>query len=210
MLIHNISIIIHHFSEYYAGNLLAWIRTNDEWQESIQGAEICKGTMSVDVRLPWCLGMKEAKQLCNKYRGEMTIITSSKVQHELFIKLEETTDANDCVKNKTSIKKIWTGFTDEEVEGLFVNINDETPLIDMLNPVPFSHSDPNGENAENCITASIKSNQSYEASWYDTWCGRPLASFCRIDQVPRLKIRGKDPYILVYIIITRSFGFNIF
>ena len=172
--------------------MVSWIGTKYEWQESIQGTDICNGAKPVDVRLPWCLGMMEAKHLCGKYRGKMTIITNSKMQEELFHKLEETTDVHDCVKHKTALKKIWTGFTDEEVEGQFVDVNDGTPFKNILDPMPFFPAQPDGEGGENCVSASIKSNQPYEASWYDTYCDRPLASFCRINRIPRLQIRGKD------------------
>ena len=156
----------------------------------IQRTEICNSADPVDIRLPWCLGMMEAKQLCEKFRGEMTIITSSKLQTELFIQLEETTDDRDCVRDKRALKKIWTGFTDEKREGHFVDINNGAPLISMLDPLPFFHSAPDGGVGENCVTASIKSNQPFKSSWYDTDCTRPLASFCRFDRIPRLQIRG--------------------
>ena len=167
------------------------MQTENRWHEVIQGAEICNRANTIDIRLPWCLGMMEAKQLCEKYRGEMTIITSSKMQKELFIQLEETTDERDCVRDKTSLDKIWTGFTGEKREGHFVDINHGAPLINKLDPLPFFHSNPDGGIAENCVTASIKSNQPFKSSWYDTDCTRPLASFCRFDHIPRLQIRGE-------------------
>ena len=137
------------------------------------------------VLLPWCLGMPEAKQLCHKYRGRLAIITSSEFQKSLFTQLEGLTDTEGCLAGD----KIWTGFSDEEVEGHFVNLNNGEHVDDAVDPVPFFPSQPNGGNEENCAMAWNR--HPYEESWYDTYCARPLASFCKIDQSPRAQIRGK-------------------
>ena len=165
------------------------LKNETEWNKLLN-SEICHGKGSVDVLLPWCLELHKAKLLCNKYRGKMTIITSSKLQEDLFSKLEEITDAVGCL----SEHDIWTGFSDEQVEGHFVDLNEGIPMKDMMESVPFAMSQPNGEREENCVMAydHYYSADQNDTQWYDTYChSTRISFFCRIDSSPRVQIRGK-------------------
>ena len=175
------------FSGYNAGNLLSVITDENQWQKVIKNSEICTSKGYVDVLLPWCLGMHEAKLLCNKFKGQMTIITSSELQEKLFLSIQGIYKAVTCFEDGM----VWTGFSDEQDEGHFVDSNEKTPWSTMMDFIPFDLSQPNGEKEENCLVAF--NNTSYENSWYDSYCySRNIPSFCRIDKNPRILIRGEN------------------
>ena len=173
------------FSDYNAGNLLSLTKDDNEWNEKIKNSEICISKTPVDILLPWCLTMHEAKLLCTKYRGQMTIIRSPELQAKLFLSLEGITETVNCLIED----QVWTGFFDEQ-EGHFIDANEEKPIRTMIDPVPFHPSQPNGERAENCVEAYKK--YPHGESWFDTYCNRrSIPFFCRVDNNPRVQIRGE-------------------
>ena len=127
--------------------------------------------------------MVEAKQLCDKYTGEMTIVKTTKLQEEFFSQMKMAKVIDDCER------VLWTGFSDEAMEDNFVDVNQGRPIKELLDPIPFATSQPNGGNAENCVVAWTGN-----ALWYDTRCHRTAVSFCKIDANPRLQMRG-DKYL---------------
>ena len=171
-----------HFSEYKEANLVSWINSEKEWNKLVKNTEICSGGNPMNVLLPWCLGMKEAKYLCDKYRGKMTMIRSSELQKELFSRLDGITNIECLSKERVYI---WTGFSDEASEGKFISIIDGRPLNGIN---PFSPSQPNGDSEENCARA--EKDYPFEVSWSDSFCDRPLVSFCGLKKNPMLQIRG--------------------
>ena len=176
---------IYYFSGYNSGNLVSWMKQEPQWHNLIRNVNICTDDNPVDVLLPWCLGMVEAKQLCNKYRGELTIITSSKLQNKLFSMQELSGTVDGCNRDW-----IWTGFSDEQLEGHFIDANNGIPSDSLIDTVPFHPSQPNGERAENCVAAG-KLLQ-YDTSWYDTYCHGTRPFSCRMEKNPRVQIRGVE------------------
>ena len=174
-----------HFREYKELNLLGWVKTENEWLKLVQSTDVCTTAKPLHVLLPWCLGMPHAKQLCDKFRGQLAIVDGSDMQKDLFVKLKGVSDAEGCLADN----KIWTGFSDEEDEGHFVDLNNKQLLNELLEPVPFFPTQPNGGEEENCAMAWNR--HPYEESWYDTYCARLLASFCKIDHSPRVQVRGE-------------------
>ena len=131
------------------------------------------------------MGMNEAKLLCNKYGGDMTIITGRDLQEKLFLSMDGASASINCLREDL----IWTGFSDEKVEGNFTDLNEGRSINDMINPVPFRLSQPNGDRAENCVAA--RSMYPYEISWFDTYCYRKnIPTFCSLHKNPRIQIRG--------------------
>ena len=132
------------------------------------------------------MGLMEAKTMCEKYKGKMSIITSSEMQESLFSQLQPISDFSECYWSGVGV---WTGFTDRDDEGNFVDINEGRDLSNMLHFQPFFLGQPNGHTSENC--ASADSTLPYTKSWYDTRCDRSLLSFCKISQNIQVQIRGK-------------------
>ena len=85
---------------------------------------------------------------------------------------------------------LWTGFSDKETEGNFIDVNEGVYMEENFDPFPMPNSGRNGGRAQNCASAWRASP--YESSWYDTECNRKnVASFCRIAKNPRLQMRGE-------------------
>ena len=175
-----------HFSYYHPGNVVTWIKSENEWIERVQRSDICGKTRAKDILMPWCMGMIEAKRMCNKFKGQITIITNSQQQGELFSTLKGIKSTEACLSGE----RVWTGFSDERVEGHFIDVKEGAYTAENFDPFPMPYSSQNGGRQQNCA-AAWRSNP-YESSWYDLSCKRKnVASFCRIDTNPRLQIRGK-------------------
>ena len=116
----------------------------------------------------------------------MTIITNSALQNKLFLSMQELSGTVDCFNSSW----IWTGFSDEQVEGHFIDANNGIPSDSLIDTVPFHPSQPNGERAENCVAAG-KLLQ-YDTSWYDTYCHGTRPFSCRMEKNPRVQIRGVE------------------
>ena len=167
-----------HFREYKAPNVMSWIKTPTEWAKQIKSTEICTGSDPVDVLLPWFLNMGEAKHLCEKYKGKTSIITSAEMRETLFSQMDTIPELAGCAWPKCVA---WTGFSDEDDEGNYVDVNEGK----SLNFEPWAPGEPNGKTNENC-------GISYKLSpfWYDAPCENSYFSFCRIEETSRLHLRG--------------------
>ena len=154
------------------------MKNQNEWGKKIKSTEICKGSKPVDVILPWFLTMPKAKQLCEKYGGKTSVITSVKMRETLFSQMDTIPELAGCAWPKCVA---WTGFTDEEDEGNFIDINEGKPL----NFKPWAQGEPNGKENENC-------GISYKLSpdWYDAPCDNAYFSFCRMEGISRFHLRG--------------------
>ena len=157
---------------------MSWMKDKIEWENKIKSTEICSGSDPVDILLPWFLTMTEAKQLCEKYKGNPSVITSAEMRETLFSQMENIPELEGCAWPKCVA---WTGFTDEEDEGAFVDINEGK----ALNFSPWSQGEPNGKQNENCgISNKLSPN------WYDAPCENSYLSFCRMEGVSRFHLRG--------------------
>ena len=107
---------------------MSWINNGILWKEQIKNSEICTPAKPVHVRIPWCMGMLKADELCGKYRGKMPIITNSQQQEEIFSMMEFIENAPDCSQGLY----LWTGFSDEFSEGTFKDVNDMKPFETVL------------------------------------------------------------------------------
>ena len=59
---------------------------------------------------------------------------------------------------------MWTGWTDERIEGIFIDPNTGEILDRNNSYAPFSIGQPNGEEAENCVYSTPYGN------WRDVDC----------------------------------------
>ena len=160
------------------------MKSEDEWKNLIKNTEVCQGAKSVDIPMPWCLGMNEAKSLCNKLGGRITVISDLGMQQGMFSKHEQFLDSVGCKFLEDSVC-LWTGFTDEKVEGQYIDVNKEENLETLFDTSPMAPGEPNGDSEENCLF--VCENRPF---WYDVRCSSPLTSFCSIDKNPLIQIRG--------------------
>ena len=164
--------------------------SRSEWEEKIRGSEICRPAQPVHIRIPWCLYMLEAKQLCEKYRAKLTIINSSKLQRALFSMMDPRLTATECTKGN----RLWTGFSDESSEGQYIDVNEMRPLTASVGFDPFVPLEPNGKTKENC--AAAKRNVQFDVSWIDYDCNRPnVSAFCTIDEMTLIKVKGEETIV---------------
>ena len=128
--------------------------------------------------------------MCEKYRGQMTVITSSELQKTLFDKLKDIANSFGC-----DYGAVWTGFSDTAVEGHFIDVNDGRRLDSLGDFHPFVIGQPNGDNKQNCAGANLEmpyEKSTFDAtSWFDDACENEVHSFCRIDENPQAQIRGE-------------------
>ena len=178
------------FRKFDNNTVQSWIKEEDEWQNLIKYSEVCSGNAPKDIHMPWCLSFAEAKLMCEKYQGQMTIITSSEVQKNLFDPLREIANSFGCHD-----REVWTGFSDTAVEGHFIDVNDGRWLNSLGDFDPFVIGQPNGDTKQNCADADL--DIPYEKSWYDVPCEEyAIHSFCRSDENPQAQIRGELKFIM--------------
>lgn len=167
-----------HFRTFMTANVMSWIKGQWDWEKQIKNTEICTGSDPVDVIFPWFLTLEEAKHLCEKYKGRTSIITSAEMKEALFSQMDTIPQLAGCAWPNCVA---WTGFSDENDEGNYVDVNNGKGLhFD-----PWAPGEPNGRTHENC-------GISYKLSsfWYDAPCENSYFSFCRIEDTTRLHLRG--------------------
>ena len=168
------------------------------WENLIQSSEICTdGFTLTDVFFPWNMGMRKGNYLCNKYMGNITIIENMKMWYALSSQMNHNWDINhyrsfnaldmplpnNLSKNISEEVDIWTGFSDIEIEGNFVDIVEANV---SFNYSLFAKGEPNGKRRENCVEIRNK------YGWNDDPCSVKKAFFCRMGQNPVFQIRGTN------------------
>ena len=85
---------------------------------------------------------------------------------------------------------IWTGWTDERIEGTYADPN-SLEVLDMNNSfAPFHIGEPNGEEAENCVVSDPY------GKWWDRTCSIHLIGSCLLKQMPlQFKLKGNIDYV---------------
>ena len=164
---------------------MSWVKSEDNWKRLIKNTEICQDAESIDIPIPWCLGMRKAQRLCTKLGGHMTVISDLEKQKEIFSKHERFLDIAGCKFFNEGSACLWTGFTDERVEGQYIEVNEGRKLETMFRPSPMAPGEPNGDREENCLFSCVDS-----PFWYDVRCSSSLTSFCSINKNPWIQIRG--------------------
>ena len=167
-----------HCRLYKSSSSLSWMKNRNEWKIKIKSSEICLGSDPVDVLMPWHLTMKEAKHWCEKYKGKLSIITSAEMRETLFSQMDNLTVLEGCAWPKCVA---WTGFTDEDDEGIFVDLNEGK----TLNFNPWMEGEPNGKENENCAISNKLSPK-----WFDAPCDNSYQSFCKMEGISRFHLRG--------------------
>ena len=158
------------FRVYPAGNIIS--STNGTWDEMIGMTEICSiEEQTLDVLMPWNMDMRDGQQLCEKYWGNMTVINGLKIWDTLLAKNISST-FNKYIRT-------WTGFSDEDSEGYFVDIVAGSKLKDDS---MFAKGQPTGDG--NCLFI-------LNGRYYDGDCQWHFPFFCRLRQKPRFQLRGE-------------------
>ena len=164
-----------------------------DWLTNVKNSEVCTGDNPTDIKLPVCLNLEQSKLMCEKLGGQMTIIKSFDIQKSLFSQLQTVT--NDCLCADAipgcDWPGVWTGYSDNVVEGRFVDVNDGQELDASLGKFSFVTGQPNGDTLENCAGAAIAMFSKQNKSWFDIKCEQRLLSFCRVNENPVMNLRGE-------------------
>ena len=166
------------------------MKSEDKWKSLIKDSEICQGAKPINIPMPWCLGMSEANNLCKKLGGHMTVMSDLQMQEDIISKHQRFLDLSGCIFLEDSAC-LWTGFTDERVEGQFIDVNKGENLESLFNSSPMAPGEPNGDKEENCIFSCVK-----RPFWYDVRCSTALTSFCSIGENPWIQIRGNEEHVM--------------
>ena len=108
-----------------SGNLVDW--GSADWQidnmvkETRPFDEVCLLPKPRSIVFPEPRSNSDYKLLCNKLKGELTVITSDRMQDELIENLKKIPDV-DCIWSG-KCAGIWTGWDDEKKEGSMANSN---------------------------------------------------------------------------------------
>ena len=105
---------------------------------------------------------------------------------KLFSQMDKIKELEGCPWPKCVA---WTGFSDEEEEGNFVDINEGKALSFS----PWALGAPNGKRKENCGISN-----KFSADWYDAPCGNSYLSFCEIEGMSRFHLRGDIQYTEIH------------
>ena len=136
--------------------------------------------------------MKDGQRLCEMYWGNMTIIKDVKMWKTLSsqikkdwkmedyyrIRGKDILSSDDLSKN---VSQLWSGFSDEDTEGVFVDIVEGTNFSDHL---VFNEGEPNGGERENCVGLG-------ENGAWDDQCNWKKPFLCTLSRSPRFQIRGE-------------------
>ena len=158
--------------------MFSWMKSRFQWENEIKSSEICLGTKPADILFPWAVTMAEAKHMCEKYQGKSSVINSVEMRDTLFSLMDNIPELKGCAWPKCVA---WTGYSDEEIEGIFVDIHNQQ----VLNFSPWAQGEPNGKQNENCGISNKPS-----PNWYDAPCENSYLSFCRMEGISRFHLRG--------------------
>ena len=87
---------------------------------------------------------------------------------------------------------IWTGWTDDRIEGTYTDPASGEILDMNTSFAPFNTGEPNGDEAENCIVSDPK------GIWWDVPCSDVMIGSCLLKQMPlQFKLRGNIYFVRV-------------
>ncbi len=84
------------------------------------------------------------------------------------------------------IVRFWAGYTDDEVEGVYKNVNTGKTITKNSTYWPFYPGKPNGGSTENCAVVNVP-----REAWNDIKCSMKLTGFCRLPIRKRFLMRGE-------------------
>ena len=129
--------------DFMAWSDVAWEKTGDNVREmEMEDKTVCDKNKTVNVPLAGKMKWHDAKQTCEKLGHGNITETNNEIYLLTFVDWFETN--KDCTD-------IWTPFTDEEDEGVYINSNNGN-VVDYL---PWMAGQPNGGSLQNYIAIYI-------------------------------------------------------
>ena len=172
------------------GDVLAW--SSASWISTGQGlreveeevANVCSGEGRYNLGLPIGLDQQQAVETCRKLgRGRMTVSNSEEELREFvtwFVR-----------KLPGRCSNIWTPYSDEAKEGLFVSLEDDS----QPSFLPWAPGQPNGAQTENGLDIRLDTrNNDLPVYYYDQNSKKGIDDFictsCSIEEFFSLKLKG--------------------
>ena len=162
------------------GDIVNW--NEAEWStkniivQTMDMNEICQ-THKRHILLQGRRTPNEHKVLCNSLNG--TISTPGNTDD-----IEKLAEIIKMHPSGHAVKRFWTGWSDEEEEGVFINVDTGLPLSSSKEN--WYPGEPNGGALENCIAV-----KNITGRMYDFPCHVNYHGLCYITSRPRMKIRGE-------------------
>ena len=144
--------------------------------------EICIPPRPGHVLFPEKRTMESLKLICTRVGGKVSVIKSNQTQLQMA---ENAVKSQGCTKGGQP--QFWTGWSDEQSEGLFRDVNTGELLTDSQFG-PWFTGKPNGDRRENCVQADGARH-----AWNDVICHRRYCGFCQLEHAPEVQIRGLCP-----------------
>ena len=139
--------------------------------------EFCTAQNLGPVVFPEKLDAFDALHLCKQFNAELFAITKENIG---VLSWPMDYPLSQFCKVESPSQTIWAGWTDENTEGTFTNINDPNQIMDFN---LWRRAEPNGLESENC--AALVGD-----TFLDISCAKEYCSMCDLGPTPVFKIRG--------------------
>ena len=145
---------------------------------------LCKGMHIGPLLVPEHLNALDAKQFCHKINGKMFVVDNDHSRN-LASSLRRETCQSKSFNN--TVAYVWSGWNDEVIEGNYVNVESSKTTLDETNFTTkiWAHSEPNGDQTENCIGIDMMNGLFYDMSCQSKYC-----SICDVGTSPIFNLRG--------------------
>ena len=164
------------------GNIVNWEEARFELTNmtEIEATEesICVPVKPGHVLMPNLRNFTHHKGLCEKFRGQVSVVDNQATQDELG----DVVNQHDSCSTFDITKKFWNGWWDVPEEGNFTNVNNGQDVGEFQ---PWSLGEPNGINLENCGVTWIDTD-----NWNDAGCESMICGFCEMERSPDIVLRG--------------------
>ena len=152
-------------------------------ERDIESNQICKTEDKQHILIRGTRTAHAQKLLCNTLNGTMSAPENMRsIQH----RIEQITEMQP--RNDT-IERFLVGWTDEEEEGTFVNIDTGSKLDNSTEDYWYP-GEPNGGRLENCVVVKTTTGR-----MHDFPCDVEYHGFCLMDRRPRIKVRGAPRFV---------------
>ncbi len=141
---------------------------------------ICYPISPGDVLIPSPRNFDSLIDLCQKFHGEVSVVTSSEQHSKLTSTYKDS--AASCTNPYDGY---WVGWWDRPSEGRFVDVNSMSSLAPD-GYQPWFLGEPNGREQENCAISWTET----VSNWNDARCDLEYCGFCRLEFAPVFILRG--------------------
>lgn len=144
------------------------------------------------------LNVSASKALCNKVNGKMFVLDSPRAQGKGMDLLHSRERCKQkgmsysytyykCYRLNVILLqagRLWAGWVDMDIEGQFVDINEQNRTLNSVNFEAWDDGEPNGDTKENCALLHPGNK------WYDMSCVEYACGICDIRSIPTFTMRG--------------------